>query len=472
MNTIFSTTMKRLFFSALLLILIAPGCERSVSELEDPEYPTNPNIYIDGFVGGLDYGAFGGSVLTAFQEDFDITYDDSEVSMRIDVPDQNDPAGSFAGGVFFSLGARDLSSYNALTFYARSTESVPMGEVGFGNDLGENRYVATVTDFRVNSTWKKYIVPIPVPEKLTKERGMFYYSFGPVDGKGYSVWIDEVKFENLGILAQPVYQILGGETDTVQTYNTLSQNVVASVIYNTGTKDQKVNASPAYFDFSSDNEVVASVNELGTVDVKALGTAAITASVDGVLADGALVIESRGVYPNAPTPTDDPADVISLFSEAYDNEPVDFYNGFYAPFQTTTSNDFIVDGDRVLNYENFNFVGIEFNQNVPTIDATEMTSLKMNIFIPGTLPPQATLRINLVDFGADASFGGGDDRTISTTLTAFGITALSEEQWISVDFDISGLTPRNNLGQIVFEPANNNGPRPSSFFLDNLYFSK
>ena len=32
---------------------------------------------------------------------------------------------------------------------------------------------------------------------------MFYYSEGPEDGNGYTFWIDEVKFENLGTVAHP-----------------------------------------------------------------------------------------------------------------------------------------------------------------------------------------------------------------------------------------------------------------------------
>jgi len=472
MITIFSNNIMRVFFSGLLLMLVAAGCERSVDGLEDPEFSTSPNVFLDGFSGGLEYAAFAGSINTAFQVDDEVTYDNSSLAMRFEVPDVGDPRGAYAGGTFFTPAPRDLTDYNALTFYAKATESVPLDIVGFGNDLGENKYVASVGDFRANSNWKRYIIPIPVPSKLDQEKGMFFYSFGPIDGKGYTVWIDEVKFEKLGIIAQPLYEIFNGEEDTVRTYNTLNQDIEASVSYNTGTTDQVVNTSSAYFEFSSDNETVASVDELGKVLVKSGGTATITASVDGIPADGSLTIESQGDYISAPTPTDAPEDVISLFSEAYDNEPVDFYNGFYEPFQTTTSNDFIVNGDRVLNYENFNFVGIEFNQNVPTIDATEMTSLKMDIFIPGTLPSGVSLRINLVDFGADASFGGGDDTTIRKTITAFGNPALASGQWASIDFDITGLATRNNLGQIVFDTSNPSAAKPSSFFLDNLYFSK
>ena len=80
------------------------------------------------------------------------------------------------------------------------------------------------------------------------------------------------------------------------------------------------------------------------------------------------------------TPTADPADVISIFSNAYTNVPVDFYNGYWEPYQTTTSADFKVGNDDVLFYTNFNFVGIQFTS--PTIDATDMTHLHMDVWIP------------------------------------------------------------------------------------------
>ena len=128
---------------------------------------------------------------------------------------------------------------------------------------------------------------------------------------------------------------------------------------------------------------------------------------------GSLNIEVIGQFTPAPIPPFDPNEVISIFSDVYTNVPVDFYNGYYEPFQTTTSNDFVVNGDNVLNYENYNFVGIEFNQNVPTINASEMTRMHLDIFIPNSFDPESTLRINLVDFGPDDEFGGGDNSIVS-----------------------------------------------------------
>ena len=65
----------------------------------------------------------------------------------------------------------------------------------------------------------------------------------------------------------------------------------------------------------------------------------------GTEANGSLTVISKGVFVHAPTPTPDPANVISIYTEAYPNVPVDYYNGYWAPYQTTLSEDFAVDGD-------------------------------------------------------------------------------------------------------------------------------
>ncbi|HKK88483.1 MAG TPA: hypothetical protein VJ917_06510, partial [Saprospiraceae bacterium] len=195
------------------------------------------------------------------------------------------------------------------------------------------------------------------------------------------------------------------------------------------------------------------------------GDATITASMAGIEADGSLTIISQGDFVPAPTPMRDPISVISIFSDAYNNQPVDFYNGFYEPFQTTTSNDFTVDGDNVLNYENFNFVGIEFNQDVPTINGKLATHFHMDVFVPGSMPPNADLRVALVDFGPDRSFGGGDDTEIFEDFDLGSVP----DQWISLDMDITGLNPKTTLGQIVLS-GDGPGTPPSNFYADNLYF--
>ncbi|HRF40526.1 MAG TPA: hypothetical protein PK198_17160, partial [Saprospiraceae bacterium] len=197
--------MKNIFFRFIgaALLLTAWACERDVADLEPAAYPTNPNVFIDGFSAGLNYGAFGSSVPTAFQVDNEVTYNQSRASMRFEVPDVNDPRGAYAGGVFFTSTGRDLSGYDALSFWAKASQPANIDVLGFGNDFGESRYQVSLSGVGVNTNWKKYIIPIPDPSKLKTERGMFFYSEGPENDRGYTFWIDEVKFEKLGAVAHP-----------------------------------------------------------------------------------------------------------------------------------------------------------------------------------------------------------------------------------------------------------------------------
>jgi len=197
------------------LVLLLPSCERDLDGLELAKNPAIAEVYIDGFSSGLDYAAFGGSDVTAFDIDTDVKYRGAS-SMRIAVPDVNDPRGSYAGGVYFTRAPRDLSGYNTLSFWARSSKNGNIDVVGIGNDLGENKYVASLNNVAVNTNWKKYYIPIPDPSKLVAEKGMFYYAEGPEDGKGYTIWFDDVKFENSNVVAQPIGRIYGGSNETRQ----------------------------------------------------------------------------------------------------------------------------------------------------------------------------------------------------------------------------------------------------------------
>ena len=151
------------FFIAFIIIIFAFACERDIEGLSAPENSKDPNVFIDGFSGGLLYAAFGGSFPAAFQVDNKETYNNSSASMKIEVPDANDARGAYAGGSFFTGAGRDLSSYNVLTFWAKATKSASIDVVGFGNDLGANKYTTSISGLKVNTNWKKYYIPIPDP---------------------------------------------------------------------------------------------------------------------------------------------------------------------------------------------------------------------------------------------------------------------------------------------------------------------
>ena len=447
-----------------LLIALGISCERDIDELDNASYSKNPYVFIDDFSAGLQYAAFANSDPMSFQVDEDVKYAGTK-SMRFEVPDYGSATGAYAGGSFFTGVGRDLSGYNVLTFWIKATQPANIDVLGFGNDLGENKYQVSISGLAVNTNWKKVIIPIPDPSKLSQEKGMFFYSEGPENGSGYTFWIDEVQFEKLENISYYSASMLNGQNQTITSFigvNNTIGGLTATYSLPNGT-GQALNLTPYYFNFSSSDASVATVDALGSANTVGTGTSTITATLNGNDTTGSLTINSQGNYIAAPTPTHPSSSVISLFSEAYPNVPVDYYNGYWQPYQTTQSADFSVNGDNVLNYTNFNFVGVQFSS--PTVNASSMSHLHLDVYFPNAIPAGANFKVQVVDFGADGAFGGGDDKTHETTITA---PVLQSQNWVSLNLPFSamtGLTSRAHLGQIIFI-----GNSITNFYADNIYF--
>ena len=449
---------------ALFSFLLIWGCQRDLTDLQAATNPTNGDIFIDEFSPGLQYAAFGGSVPEAFQVDKTVTYNNSAASMKFAVPDVNDSNGSYAGGSFFTIAPRDLSAYNTLSFRIKSTQPASIDVVGFGNDFGANKYQVSINGLNVNTNWKKVYIPIPDAAKLISEKGMFFISEGPENDRGYTFWIDDLKFENLGTIGKPMSSIFNGEEKTINSFVGVSSTVdhIAATINLPNGVNQPVNATPYYFTFTSSAPAVATVSETGVISTVGAGTTKITASLGNVVGKGSLTVNSAGAYLPSPVPTHDPSKVISIFSDQYTDVPVDYYNGYYAPYQTTQSADFTVNNDHVLNYTNFIFVGIQFSK--PTIDATAMSHFKMDIYLPQTIQPGANFSVQLLDWGGDGVYGGGDDTSATKIYTA---SNLQGQKWITIDIpfsSLSSLASRKHLGQIILA-----GTNVEAFYADNIY---
>ncbi|NBC26119.1 MAG: carbohydrate-binding protein [Bacteroidetes bacterium] len=469
MKTMVTNNTIRSILAGVLLVFVATGCERSVDGLEEPEFPENPEVFIDNFSAGLEYLPFEGSKLDAFSVDINEAFDDRGASMRFDVPNVGDPDGPFAGAIFRDdNGGRNLTSFNALTFYAKATTAGTINEIGFGQDFLGNTYAVTRNGLKLTTFWKKHVIPIPDASFLTSEQGLLWYAEGPEDGDGYSFWLDELKFENLSGLAQPRPAIMNGNVETQTSFI----GSVTSVEGRTFTANQSngvdvtVAAAPAYYTFNSSNPNVATVNEDGQVTVVGEGTAEITATLGGVNANGALIIESVGEFTPAPTPTEDPSNVISVFSDAYQNVPVDYYNGFFnADGQTTQGGvgpggaDFTVDGDGVINYTDLNFVGIGTFENVPSIDASDMTHLHVDINVREAVQAGDFIRLQLINSV------GSNETSGSVTINS---NTLQENQWASLDIPLSdfGLADRSQIGLLFFVSDGT----ISNIYVDNIYY--
>ena len=451
-----------------LIFTITVSCEREFSEdVEFATFGASAEVFIDGFSGGLSYDPFGDSKLDAFSVDDEVKYSGS-ASMRFDVPSFGDPSGAYAGATFRDASGRDLTDYDALTFWVKASQAATLNDVGFGEDFEGGKYLVALSNVPLTTYWQKIIIPIPDPSKLDREKGMFWYAEGPENGAGYTFWVDELKYEKLGTIAQPRPAIIGGVDEVQQTFIGNSFAIEGTQTFSLGSGlYQTVSAAPSYFTFSSTDVDVARVSELGVVTIPVTAsngsTATITAILDGVTASGSITFESMGEFSSAPTPPDrDPNNVISIFSDAYNNVAVDYYNGFFAPYQTTQGGapPANVGGGQVINYTDLNFVGIGTFLDVPTVNATDMTHLHVDIYVNETIDSGDFIRLQLLnDVGNNETSGS----------VSFDNAALVTDQWVSLDIplaDFSGLSDRSALGLVFFISDNT----ISNIFVDNIYY--
>jgi len=164
----------------------------------------------------------------------------------------------------------------------------------------------------------------------------------------------------------------------------------------------------------------------------------------------------------APTPTVPAEDVISLFSNAYENVPVDTWS---ADWDDADVEDVQIEGNDTKLYTHLNYAGIEFVSQ--TIDASTMSHFHMDIWTPDPTELPAVFRIKLVDFGADGAYGGGDDAEHELTFDANSNPPLITGEWIQFDIPLSaftGLVTREHLAQLVISGD------PNTVYVDNIYF--
>ena len=158
----------------------------------------------------------------------------------------------------------------------------------------------------------------------------------------------------------------------------------------------------------------------------------------------------------APTPTIPAANVISMFSNAYTNVPVDTWQTSWSSGVLTNIQ---IQGNDTKKYTNLDFVGVETVTS--QINATNMLFLHVDAWTPN----MTTFRVKLVDFGANAVFGGGDDVNHELIFTPTLST------WNSYHIPLSnftGLVTKGHIAQLIFSglPVG-----AGTLFVDNVYFT-
>ena len=161
----------------------------------------------------------------------------------------------------------------------------------------------------------------------------------------------------------------------------------------------------------------------------------------------------------APDPTEDPANVISMFSNVYTDVAVDTWK---TNWSVATLEDIQIQGNDTKKYTGLSFVGVE-TVGPNLIDASTMTHFHIDVWTPN----MTTLKIKLVDFGANAVFDGGDD-----TEHELIFENPAQGEWISYDIpltDFTGLINTDHMAQFIFSSIPAGG---GVLYVDNVYFSK
>lgn len=156
----------------------------------------------------------------------------------------------------------------------------------------------------------------------------------------------------------------------------------------------------------------------------------------------------------APTPTLPQANVMSLFSNAYTNLPVDTWR---TDWSNATLTEVQIAGNDTKQYTALDFVGVEMIVN--QLDITNMEYFNVDVWSPNF----SIFKIKLVDFGADGAFGGTDN--VEHELIFENPT---QGEWITMSIplsDFTGLVTKEHIAQLIFAGGG------SKVYVDNVYFS-
>lgn len=379
----------------------------------------------------------------------------------MDVP-ASDPW--WTGGKLNAASAYNFAAYNAVTFWAKASRTATLNAVGFGDAS-----TSAETAMPLTTSWAKYVLPIPVPSRMTANKTLFYLADDAGgEGAAYSIWLDDIQYETL-----PASE-LGAPTAATLGWMSVGLAVGdAQVLPTDAGKNTVTFAQPAltltkvglgYFTLTSSAPEVAAVNAKGEVAGVANGSATITAKLGTLSVPGQGEVKVAPLAPLSapPKPTHAAADVLSIHSNGTYTDTIQVSNWHPGWGDHTVFTDVLIGGDQMKKYALLNWAGVDLAK---ANDVSAMKYFHLDVWTPNMA---TTFSIKLIDFGADGAYGGGDDFECVFTPDLTGKLS----QWVSLDIPIASFTngdrPMRHLSQLCWVDANGTG----LVFLDNLYFHK
>jgi hypothetical protein len=170
----------------------------------------------------------------------------------------------------------------------------------------------------------------------------------------------------------------------------------------------------------------------------------------------------------APTPPARPiADVVSIYSDAYTNIPIDNFDAGWCGGPATTA--VTIGGNNTLKkITGVNCQGIDFQTKRQNL--TDFTYLHFDFYITDTDLVGDVFNLKLVNFNG----GAGESSALEVNINGGTTPQLVANQWVSVDVPITALggviagsLARNDVAQIGITTAN-----VTNVWYDNIYLHK
>lgn len=416
-------------------------------------------VFGDDYLAGVTFAPYGGSTNALTVDTTQKRSGTSSLAIAV-------ITGGYTGGVLTSATDRDLSAFNALTFWLKASKVATLNVSGLGDTTPGT--AVEMLQLPVNdTTWTKYTLPLPKPSVLGATKGLFSFAEGPEDGV-YTLYVDDIQYESLPSVGAPVTANIGWPAaSSVAVGATLAfdraPNAInwgAPVTTNGGNL---ANVGFRYFNLVSSAPGVATVDGDGVVTGVGPGTTNISATFNSLVVPGLAVINVTaplGVPTTIATaPTAAPGTVTAMFSSTYPTlNPVDSWSTSWSGCCNDYTDSFLISGHAVKKYVLRHFTGIEFLTS--PIDATARNFFHLDVWTPNATELQVRLVNNV----------GPTQSESTVTFNATSTPALTTGAWIPLDIPMtafSGLSGRAALGQmLLLVPTGSN----ATFYFDNIYF--
>ncbi len=416
-------------------------------------------VFYDDFTSGVSFADFGGAA-NAVTIDATTTNNGRKTLKAIITA-----SGAYSGGALVAAVPRNLSSFNALTFWAKASVAKSSLKVGIGNNAANTFFNAESVGIPLTTTFTKFIIPLPNPAKFVNADGLFHFADGP---NNYTVWFSDIQYENL-----PTSQV-AAPTATTAAWPSLTVAIGSPQQISPAPNTVRF-TTPAlpnggilsdvawrWYTLTSSNPAVATVSADGLVTGVSAGSATISATMNGLAVAGnaPVTVTVPLAVPTtiAPAPTRAVADVISLYTTVYTNRGVDTWRTGWSAGNSELVDPFVAAGRNIKKYSLFNFVGVEYGITTPAniVDASTMTHFHVDLWSPN---PSANLEIQLVN-----------DAAGTAAIGKYQAGLIGTGSWVSLDIPLAsftGLTTKIKLQQLLFVAAG-----PSVLYVDNVYFHK